>query len=158
MSLIFSKSWPSVPYLLSLTKHNECMHAGADFTKFFDRWQITSVDKGWKLSSNRIFKDTTGGEENIVEAPRRFRNGPWNIWNCFVYVVVNLVDSFVIRLVEHACTVLMCRMLHRKWRQTKHKPGRAKSCHQLSYWLLSLHFLWGILCTSMVVVHCRSIK
>ena len=29
MSLIFAKSWPSVPYLLSLTKHNECTAAAA---------------------------------------------------------------------------------------------------------------------------------
>ena len=27
MSLIFAKSWPSVPYLLSLTEHNECSGA-----------------------------------------------------------------------------------------------------------------------------------
>ena len=38
-----------------------------------------------------------------------------------------------------------CRMPHRKWRETKKQPSRAKSGHQLSYCLVSLHFLGDIL-------------
>ena len=49
-------------------------------------------------------------------------------------------------------TGLVCRMPHRKRRESKQHPSRAKSGHQLSCCLLSLHFLWCILCTSTVLV------
>ena len=37
------------------------------------------------------------------------------------------------------------RMSHRKWRETKQQPSRARSGHQISCWLVSLHFLCDIL-------------
>ena len=37
------------------------------------------------------------------------------------------------------------RMSHRKWRETKQQPSRARSGHQLSCCLVSLHFLCDIL-------------
>ena len=46
--------------------------------------------------------------------------------------------------------MLVCRMPHRKWRETKQHPSRANLCQQLSCSLLCLHFLWGILRTSRV--------
>ena len=48
------------------------------------------------------------------------------------------------------CTVLVCRVPHRKWRETNMQPSRASIGQQLSCCLFSLHFLWGILRTSPV--------
>ena len=42
-------------------------------------------------------------------------------------------------------TVLECRMSHRKWRETKQQPSRARSGNKLSCCLVSLHFLCDIL-------------
>ena len=50
------------------------------------------------------------------------------------------------------CTGLVCRMPHRKWRETKLQQSREKSGQHLSCCLHSLHFLWGIL--RMSTVHC----
>ena len=40
------------------------------------------------------------------------------------------------------------KMSHRKWRATKHHPSRATSGHQISCFLVSLHFLCDILSKS----------
>ena len=42
-------------------------------------------------------------------------------------------------------TVPVCRMPHRKWRETKEQPSRSKSGHQISCCWNSLHFLAVIL-------------
>ena len=41
-------------------------------------------------------------------------------------------------------------MSHRKWRETKQQPSRARSVHQLSCFLVCLHFLCDILQISTV--------
>ena len=43
------------------------------------------------------------------------------------------------------CTGRPDRMSHRKWRETKQQPSRARSGHQLRCCLVSLHFLCDIL-------------
>ena len=43
------------------------------------------------------------------------------------------------------CTGRPDKMLHRKWRETKQQPSRARSGHQISCCLVSLHFLCDIL-------------
>ena len=43
------------------------------------------------------------------------------------------------------CTGRPDRMSHRKWREGKQQPSRARSGHQLSCCLVSLHFLCDIL-------------
>ena len=48
-------------------------------------------------------------------------------------------------------TVPVCRMSHRKWRETKQQQSRARSGHQLSCCLVSLGFLCDILRTSRVL-------
>ena len=45
-------------------------------------------------------------------------------------------------------------MLHRKWRESKQQPSRARSGHQISCCLVSLHFLCDIL--SSRPVHCNN--
>ena len=47
-------------------------------------------------------------------------------------------------------TVIVTRMSHWKWRETKQQPSRARSGHQISCCLVSLHFLCDILATSTV--------
>ena len=42
-------------------------------------------------------------------------------------------------------TVIGARMSHWKWRETKQHPSRARSGHQISCSLVSLHFLCDIL-------------
>ena len=56
----------------------------------------------------------------------------------------------VLFFVTHPCTVLVCRMSHRKWRETKQEPSRARLGHQISSCLVSLHFLCDILATGTV--------
>ena len=43
------------------------------------------------------------------------------------------------------------RMLHRKWRETKQQPSKARSGHKISCCLVSLHFLSDILSGRPVV-------
>ena len=43
------------------------------------------------------------------------------------------------------CTLFNIRMSHRKWRETKQQPIRARSGHQITCCLVSLHFLCDIL-------------
>ena len=49
------------------------------------------------------------------------------------------------------CTVLVLRMAHthRIWKETKQQPGTAEPGNMLGCCLISLHFLWGILSTSI---------
>ena len=46
---------------------------------------------------------------------------------------------------ELSCRGRPDRMSHRKWRETKQKPSRARSGHQISCCLVYLHFLCNIL-------------
>ena len=47
-------------------------------------------------------------------------------------------------------TVLVLRMAHRKWKETKQEPGTAGPGNMLRCCLISFHFLWAILSTSTV--------
>ena len=48
------------------------------------------------------------------------------------------------------CTVLVLRMAHRIWKETKQQPGTAWTGNMLGCFLVSFHFLWAILSTSTV--------
>ena len=58
-------------------------------------------------------------------------------------------------------TVLVLRMAHRIWKETKQQPGTAGPGHMLGCCLLSFNFLWTILSTSIVEVryiHRQNVK
>ena len=61
----------------------------------------------------------------------------------------NIYTTFTTSFVRKF-TVQVCRMIHRKWRETRQQVSRSKSGHHLSCCLIPLHFLWGILRTSTV--------
>ena len=42
------------------------------------------------------------------------------------------------------------RMAHRKWKETKQKPGTSGAGNMLGSCLVSFHFLWAILCLQAV--------
>ena len=48
--------------------------------------------------------------------------------------------------------MLVLRMAHRKWKETKQQPGTAGTGNMLGSCLVSIHFLWAILSTSIVKV------
>ena len=48
------------------------------------------------------------------------------------------------------CTVLVIRMAHRIWKETKQHPATAEPGNMLGSCLVSFHFLWTILSTSTV--------
>ena len=50
----------------------------------------------------------------------------------------------------HLSTVLVLRMAHRKWKETKQPPGTAEPGNMLGCCINSFHFLWAILSTSTV--------
>ena len=50
------------------------------------------------------------------------------------------------------CTVLVLRMAHRIWKETKQETGTAGPGNTLGCCLVSLHFLWTILSLSTVVL------
>ena len=54
------------------------------------------------------------------------------------------------RLVQLGNTVIVARMWHWKWRETKQQLSRARSGHQIGCCLVSLHFLCDILATITV--------
>ena len=54
-------------------------------------------------------------------------------------------DFAIFYLYYIVCTVIGARMSHWKWRETKLQPSRARSGHQISCCLVSLHFLSDIL-------------
>ena len=47
-------------------------------------------------------------------------------------------------------TVLVLRMVHRIWTETKQQPGTARPGNMLGCCFVSFHFLWTILSTSTV--------
>ena len=52
-------------------------------------------------------------------------------------------------------TVIVDRMSHWKWRETKQQPSRARSGHQIRCCLVSLHFLCDIMETITVLnIYC----
>ena len=54
-------------------------------------------------------------------------------------------------MIRVRCTVLVLRMAHRKWKETKEQPGTAGPGNMLSCCLISFHFMWVILSTSTVL-------
>ena len=48
------------------------------------------------------------------------------------------------------CTVLVLRMAHRIWKETKQEQGSARPGNMLGCCLVAFHFLWAILSTSTV--------
>ena len=48
------------------------------------------------------------------------------------------------------CTVLVLRMAHRIWKETKQEPGTDGPGNKLGCCLVSFHFLWAILSTCTV--------
>ena len=55
-------------------------------------------------------------------------------------------------LFREVCTVIVARMSHWKWIETKQQPSRARSGHQISCCLVSLRFLCNILATITIVI------
>ena len=53
-------------------------------------------------------------------------------------------------------TVIVARVSHWKWRETKQQPSRARSGHQISSCFVSLHFLCDIL--APITVHVRGVE
>ena len=49
------------------------------------------------------------------------------------------------------CTVLVLRIAHRIWKETKQRPGTAGPDNMIGCCLVSFHFLWAILSTSTVM-------
>ena len=49
-------------------------------------------------------------------------------------------------------TVLVLKMAHRIWKETKQHPDTAGPDNRLGCCLVSFHFLWAILSTSTVVI------
>ena len=47
-------------------------------------------------------------------------------------------------------TVLVLRMAHRIWKETKQQPGTAGPGHMLGCCLVYFHFMWAILSTSTI--------
>ena len=77
---------------------------------------------------------------------RRRRGGSWKrkCWNNFWQANnIYALPSCTARHSRH-CTVIGARMSHWKWRETKLQPSRARSGHQISGCLVSLHFLCDI--------------
>ena len=56
-----------------------------------------------------------------------------------------LVDYDTLEDAGYRCIVIVARMSHWKWRESKVQPGRVRSGHQISCCLVSLHFLCDIL-------------
>ena len=46
--------------------------------------------------------------------------------------------------------MLVLRIAHRKWNETKQEPGLAGPGNMLACYIVSFHFLWAILSTSTV--------
>ena len=52
--------------------------------------------------------------------------------------------------VDFACTVLVLRMVHRKWKETRQLPSMLPGSAVHGCSLVSFHFLWAILCPQAV--------
>ena len=59
-----------------------------------------------------------------------------------------LLDRYVFLLVN--CTVLVLRMAHRKWKESKQQPSMLSGPAEPGSCLVSFHILWAILSTSTV--------
>ena len=59
-------------------------------------------------------------------------------------------SNFILHRKFSYCTVLVLRMAHRIWKETKQQPGIARPGNMLGCCLVSFHFLWAILSTSTV--------
>ena len=69
------------------------------------------------------------------------------------YRAVHLaIDYRMLTTNLEVCTVLVLRMAHRIWKETKQQPGTAVLGNMLGCCLVSFHILWAILSTSTVVV------
>ena len=66
-------------------------------------------------------------------------------------LVLQLPHSSCQMSVSKTCTVLVLRMAHRKWKETKQLPGTAGSGNMLGCCLIYFHFLWVILSTGTVL-------
>ena len=53
-------------------------------------------------------------------------------------------------------TVLVLRIAHRKWKETKQEPDTAGTGNMLGCSLVYFHFLWVILSTSTVLKYIRT--
>ena len=51
---------------------------------------------------------------------------------------------------DQVCTVLVLRIVHRKWKETKQQPSMLPVPAVPGYCLVSFHILWAILSTSTV--------
>ena len=64
--------------------------------------------------------------------------------------IFKILSSFVCNDAIPDCTVLVLRMAHRIWKETKQQPGTAGPGNMLGCCSVSFHFLWVILSTSIV--------
>ena len=56
----------------------------------------------------------------------------------------------MVKFILKSTTVLVLRMAHRIWKETKQEPGTAEPGNMIDCCLVSFHFLWAILSTSTV--------
>ena len=84
----------------------------------------------------------------------------WSMWRYFSSLKNKrcLLRGFVTIGIDLRYTVIVARMSHWKWRETKQQSSRARSGHQISCCLLSLHFLCDILATITVLNLKRKFK
>ena len=66
--------------------------------------------------------------------------------------IFKILSSFVWNDAIPDCTVLVLRMAHRIWKETKQHPGTASPDNMLGCCLVSFHFLYVILSTNTVVM------
>ena len=97
---------------------------------------VDQVAIGWLILMGCLY--ITGALLYAVRIPERFFPGKLDIW------VRNFTWGVSIHTYNMS-TGRPIRMLHRKWRENKQDPSRARSGHQLSCCLVSLHFLCDIL-------------
>ena len=97
----------------------------------------------WQACPSAAISPKKYGQKLAIERGRmRGERGEWagkaavegRLWNCFY------------RSREFSvCTGRLGRMSHRKWRETKQQPSRARSGKNISCCLVSCHFLCDIL-------------
>ena len=63
------------------------------------------------------------------------------------------VKLYVVTKTEKNCTVLVLRMTHGIWKETKQEPSTAGTGNMLGSCLVSFHFLVAILSTSTVFLN-----
>ena len=116
--------------------------------------------RGWRLFTPKIMKCSPKKVyATLCEVGVHFKSR----YRMFGRVIVHQVPCFgrhnhwaSLRHLEEGqygltwCTVIGARMSHWKWRETKLQPCRARSGHQISCCLVSLHFLRDILAPIMI--------